>query len=397
MADERTDYARGVKGEIDQRPKRFYTDVSIAAENGLWRILLDNRALRTAAGRPLVIPSERLAEVIAAEWRGQVERIDLYTMHITRMAYGALDRTPEVWEAIAAEAARFAGTDLVCYLADGPAILLDRQQAAWAPLREWAATAHGVALEAVVGIIPKAQPEASLEAVRAHVVSLDVFRRAGIAHAIPLFGSAVLGLAVERGRLSAVEAYELSRIDEAFQVERWGEDAEAVNSHRARPRRGRRARYVVRRAHLGRAAHQRDTLIERVRISVDRLRRQPDIRVRVFPALILDGFTNAGQGLGAIAREPPGRVDHVLVPAAPTRQARLRRHRLLGLACQRHQLGLCLARQRRRPWPPVSCRKQQRSAFSRTTAFSSGAKLKNGTTFNGVGGPLVSFGSSDSL
>ncbi len=223
-----TEYAKGVKGEIDQRPRRFYTDVSITAESGVWRILLDSRVLRTAAGKPLGIPSERLAETIAAEWREQSKRIDLYTMHITRMAYGALDRTPEVWEAVADEAARFAGTDLVCYLADGPAVLRDRQQAAWAPLREWAAQAHGVALEAVVGIIPKSQPEASLEVMRAHVGSLDTFRRAGLAHAVPLFGSAVLGLAVERGRLTAVEAYEVSRIDEAFQVERWGEDVEAA-------------------------------------------------------------------------------------------------------------------------------------------------------------------------
>jgi chaperone required for assembly of F1-ATPase len=38
----------------------------------------------------------------------------------------------------------------------------------------------------------------------------------------------VLGLAVERGHLTAADAYELSRIDEAYQAEHWGEDAEAV-------------------------------------------------------------------------------------------------------------------------------------------------------------------------
>lgn len=222
------EYAKGVKGEIDQRPKRFYADVSVAADDGLWRVLLDKRSLRTAAGQPLTIPSERLAEAIAAEWRAQIERIDLYTMHITRMVYGALDRTPEAWEAAASEVARFAGTDLVCYLADGPAVLRDRQQVAWAPLREWAGQALGVNLDATVGIAPIAQTEASLQAVHAHVTSLDPFRKAGLAHAVPLFGSAVLGLAVERGRLTAVDAYELSRIDEAFQTERWGEDAEAV-------------------------------------------------------------------------------------------------------------------------------------------------------------------------
>ena len=41
------EYARGVKGEIDQRPKRFYTDVSIAPVQPGWTVLLDARALRS--------------------------------------------------------------------------------------------------------------------------------------------------------------------------------------------------------------------------------------------------------------------------------------------------------------------------------------------------------------
>ena len=221
------EYAKGVKGEIDQRPRRFYTDVTVVADSPDWRITLDGRALRTPSGKPLAIPSEALANLIAGEWRAQQERIDLHSMFLTRLAYGALDRTDEAWSTAADEAARFAGTDLVCYLADTPVKLLERQHAAWSPLREWAAE-HGVVLHAVTGIIPKAQPEASLAAMRAHAAALDRFRFAGLSHAIPLFGSAVLGLAVERGRLTAAEAFEISRIDEAFQIEQWGEDSEAT-------------------------------------------------------------------------------------------------------------------------------------------------------------------------
>jgi chaperone required for assembly of F1-ATPase len=226
--DKPAEYARGVKGEIDQRPKRFYKDVSVAADGPDWRVLLDNRGLRTPNGAPLLLPAEKLAEAIAAEWRAQEERIDLHSMILTRLAYGAIDRTDEMWEAVADEAARYAGTDLVCYLADRPVALRERQDSGWGPLRAWAAEAHGVALEAVSGIIPKEQDAVSLEAMRRHVAMLDTFRKAGMAHAVPLLGSAVLALAVERGLLSAAEAYELSRIDEAFQNEQWGEDAEAA-------------------------------------------------------------------------------------------------------------------------------------------------------------------------
>lgn len=222
------EYAKGVKGEIDQRPKRFYTDVSVAPVQSGWTVLLDARALRSQAGQPFILPTLGLAETIAAEWRAQVERIDLATMFNTRQAYGVLDRPDDAAAPLADQVARYAETDLVCYLAEGPAALLERQEAAWAPLREWA-EGLGVVLKPSVGIMPKAQPPASIEAIRTHALSLDRFRLAGLVHGVALFGSAILGLAVERGRLTAAEAYELSRVDEAYQASHWGEDAEAVS------------------------------------------------------------------------------------------------------------------------------------------------------------------------
>lgn len=221
------DYAKGVKGESDRRPRRFYTDVSVVADGPSWRITLDGRAPRTSAGNPLLLPTAALAELIAAEWRGQVERIDLHSMYITRLAYGALDRSEEAWSAVIEDAVRFAETDLVCYLADKPAALRAQQVVAWTPIREWAAT-RGIALEAFSGIIPRAQPSTSLQAVRAYASGLARFRLAGLAHAIPMLGSAILGMAVEQGRLTAVEAFDISRIDEAFQNTQWGEDSDAA-------------------------------------------------------------------------------------------------------------------------------------------------------------------------
>jgi chaperone required for assembly of F1-ATPase len=221
------EYAKGVKGEIDQRPKRFYTNVSVTPVTTGWTVLLDERALRSPAGLPFIVPTLELAETIAAEWRAQGERIDLATMFNTRQAYGVLDRPEEAAAVLANDVARYAETDLVCYLAERPAVLRDRQEAAWAPLREWA-EGLGVSLTPCVGIMPRPQAAASLEAARAHAASLDRFRLAGLAHGVALFGSSVLGLAVERGRLTAADAYELSRIDEAYQATQWGEDAEAA-------------------------------------------------------------------------------------------------------------------------------------------------------------------------
>jgi chaperone required for assembly of F1-ATPase len=232
------EYAKGVKGEIDQRPKRFYHDVSIEPVANGWQVLLDGRMLRTPERKPLTLPTRLLAQVIADEWSAQKERIDLQTMFNTRLANVVIDRAPAARNELAAEVAKYAETDLVCYLAEAPTSLRERQEAAWAPLRDWAGE-FGAPLYPVSGIVPLPQPRASLDALLRHAESLDDFRLTGLVHAVGLSGSAVLGLAVEQGRLTASEAFELSRIDEAYQSARWGEDIEAAKraeSHRAEAR-----------------------------------------------------------------------------------------------------------------------------------------------------------------
>lgn len=221
-------YARGVKGEIDQRPKRFYAEVQVVGEGDSWAVQLDGRTPRTPGNKHLILPNQQLANVIAGEWRGQGERIDFQSMFNTRLAYMAIDRAPNARGELVRESARYAATDLVCHLADTPAALRARQDATWGPMRDWAGAELGVHLATVEGIIAIAQPEASIEAVRRHASGLDDFRLSALSHAVSLLGSAVLGLAVERRRISAAEAFEMSRLDEAYQAEKWGEDHEAT-------------------------------------------------------------------------------------------------------------------------------------------------------------------------
>jgi chaperone required for assembly of F1-ATPase len=217
-----------VKGELERRPRRFYKAVGVVPAAGGWGVQLDGKPLRTPAKKMFVLPAEALARAIATEWDAQDHHIDFSYMHAFRLANVALDRTPETRAEMEAEAAKYAGTDLLCHLADAPQELVRQQEAAWTPVRDWAAEALGVKLQPTSCILPREQPAASLEAVQRHAASLDDFRLTGLVHAISMFGSAVLGLAVERGRIAAVEAHDLARIDEVFQARLWGEDAEAA-------------------------------------------------------------------------------------------------------------------------------------------------------------------------
>lgn len=217
------------------RVSRFWKEVTVAPHtDGGWAVLLDGRTPKTPAKAQLVLPTEAAAQLVADEWAAQGEFLDPNTMPATRLASTAIDRIGQAREPVADEIAAYAGTDVVCYLAEHPTPLVKRQEAAWTPWREWAAGEMGVALEPAVGIIHQPQSEASIARVKAHALTLDDMRLTGLATAVPLLGSAVLALALEQGVLPGEEAFDLSRIDELFQEEQWGVDAEAAERTEAR-------------------------------------------------------------------------------------------------------------------------------------------------------------------
>ena len=208
-------------------PKRFYKCAESAALEEGWTVELDGRGLKTPQKAPLVLPGKALADAIAEEWARQQERIHIASMHLTRLANVAIDRTPLTREGMADELARYCQTDLVCHLAASPQELRDLQEAAWSPIRIWAGKTLGVVLVPVEGIIASPQPDASLAAARTHALGLDDFRLTGLSYACGLFGSALLAFAVEQGEIDGLEAFERTLVDEKYQMQRWGSDAEA--------------------------------------------------------------------------------------------------------------------------------------------------------------------------
>ena len=217
-------------------PKRFYKDAAVARDENGFSVELDGRASKTPEKATLTLPSEALAIAVANEWAAQGETLDLQGMTLTRLANVALDRTPDTRADLAEELSRYASTDVTCYLAETPAALRERQEAAWQLWREWAGKELGVVLVPVVGLMASPQPQASLDAVRDHALGLDDFRLTALAWGCSLLGSAVLALAVERGALGAREAFAASCVDETWQIEQWGEDEEAMAVRAARER-----------------------------------------------------------------------------------------------------------------------------------------------------------------
>ena len=212
--------------------KRFWKQATAQSCDGGFTVTLDGRAVKTPAKRPLVLPTMAMAEVIAAEWDAQQGRVRPETMPATRAANSAIDNVAIQFAEVAGDLARYGETDLLCYRATAPQELIDRQADAWDPLLAWSAAALRAPLIATAGVMHIRQPEASLAKLRAQVHAFTPFQLAAAHDLIAISGSLILALAVTRGRLSLVEAWHLSRIDETWQNELWGvdEDAAALES-----------------------------------------------------------------------------------------------------------------------------------------------------------------------
>ncbi|WP_420142960.1 ATP12 family chaperone protein [Sphingobium sp.] len=208
--------------------KRFYTDVTVAAEDGGFAIRLDGRPVRTPARAPLALPTAALAQAVAGEWRAQGETVDPASMPMTGLANAAIDHVAPGPTTFAAGVLRYAQSDLLCYRADGPDALVARQASAWEPLLDWARARYGVDFAVTQGIIPVPQPDETLARFEAVVAAIDPFTLVGLSTLVTLSGSLVCGLAVVQGDHDAGSVWQAAEIDEAWQVEQWGEDAEAA-------------------------------------------------------------------------------------------------------------------------------------------------------------------------
>jgi len=207
--------------------KRFYKKAGIRHADAAFAIVLDDRPVRTPGGGFLSLASGPLAEAIAAEWAEQGETIDHHAMPLTRFANTAIDRVRADRSHAVAQVEAIARHDLVCYRAADPPELVRREALAWDQPLVWAHERHGLALTVTSGIATVAQPDASFDALRAALSRLDEFVVTGLAATVAILKSTVLALALHDRLTDAPAAHAAAHVDEIFQAEKWGRDAEA--------------------------------------------------------------------------------------------------------------------------------------------------------------------------
>ncbi|WP_315760565.1 ATP12 family chaperone protein [Sphingomonas sp. Y38-1Y] len=214
--------------------KRFWSEVAIEAADGGHQVMLDARPIRTPGRTPLILPSRTLADAIAGEWRAVEGEIDPRAMPLTGLANAAIDRVAPDPATFATGIAHYGESDLTCYRAEAPQALVERQAAAWDPLLDWARGRYDVHFEVTAGVMHVAQPPATLARLTHAVAARDPFELAPLSIVTSITGSLVMALALAERAFDAEAIWTASQVDEAWQVEQWGEDELATQAEAGR-------------------------------------------------------------------------------------------------------------------------------------------------------------------
>lgn len=216
-------------------PKRFYSQVSVDSVEAGHGVMLDGKPVRTPARHVLAVQSLGLAELLAAEWDAQEEKIDPRTMPLTRLVNTALDGVAQDVSAVVEDMLRFASNDMLFYRAPAPTELVDRQRLKWDPILDHFETSAGIRFELTEGVMHIAQSGHTLDALRGRVADIvDPIEAAALHTITTLTGSALLALATREKVCGGEEAWELAHLDEDWNIAQWGEDEEAARRRAVR-------------------------------------------------------------------------------------------------------------------------------------------------------------------
>ena len=207
--------------------KRFWKSARAVEKERAWGVELDGRPLRTPARELLSVPTQQLADAIAAEWDGVGEKIDPRDMPLTGLANAAIDRVQPDKQAFASGLAKYAEADLACYRAEGPSGLIERQAELWDELLAWGRRRFDVDFRTTRGVLHVDQPQATVERLAHAVNALDPYRLAGLSPLVTIGGSLLAALGVLEEAFTPEQAWQAVSVDERWQLEQWGSDEEA--------------------------------------------------------------------------------------------------------------------------------------------------------------------------
>jgi len=195
-------------------------------------VTVDEKTALTPLGNPLMVPSERLAEAIAEEWKRQGNvskgKLTKAAMPLAMIASAAIDifADPQKRLVHTGDLLGYAQTDLVCYRAGNIPDLSEKQAQLLNPILAWTSHRYAITLEITDGLMPLS-PLPDNTAKLAHALGqYDAWTLSALHAATKPLGSLLLALSLIERSITAEEAFSLSTLEEAYETQAWGPDEE---------------------------------------------------------------------------------------------------------------------------------------------------------------------------
>ena len=214
--------------------KRFYKTVGVTQVDGGHQVTLDGRGIKTSAGAAQIVPSAELAQRLAAEWDAQGEKLDPTTFIFRDLADYAIDIVGPERDTVIAKTLTYGESDTLCYRGEPDDALFERQEKQWEPLVTATEQRHQIRFERISGVIHRPQPINSLKTLRDVVAQHDDFTLSALQTCSSIAASLIVGLAALEGSANAQELFTISNVEEDWQAELWGWEAEAEATRAAR-------------------------------------------------------------------------------------------------------------------------------------------------------------------
>ena len=154
--------------------------------------------------------------------------IDPRAMPLTGLANAAIDRVAPERQALRRALRATPRRTLPVIAPNGPAKLVERQETELGPAARLGAAALRRGLRDHDGTDAcRRSRQATVERLAHAVAALDSFQLAGLSPLVTVGGSLVAALAVLEKAVTPEQAWDAVSIDERWQLEQWGADAEA--------------------------------------------------------------------------------------------------------------------------------------------------------------------------
>ena len=207
----------------DGTAPKFYEAVNVApAEDGTWRVTLDDRVLRTPKRNEYGFATKSLAVAVAMEWEAQTDRVAPFTMPLTGLSATAIDHMgdAETRNLHVETLLKHFRTDVVRVRSSDDDVRA-KQAATHDPIVRWATKEFGP-VEVSDSIFGPETSEKTLEVLRKRLHSMCPWELTCAFALSAATKSLLIGLKTLRGGLTVEEAIAAARVEEEAQIEEWG-------------------------------------------------------------------------------------------------------------------------------------------------------------------------------